>query len=553
MGLKDSGSRQSLSKRQLLIGGAATTVATVGWRAGAGPAPLSQLPTTERLAQIRPEAYPAFSRAELGMLDYMHRKATAKPGDWSLWEPSELFDGKVGVAGIESEGVQYDLFRSSFAVAHAVNKTPAYREFAETVLGGIVDKGLDDRAWRYWTENAAGSGNDGLYIPYSPDPIAHSDAMYVGNMAGSIAYHALMTDSRRFEQKQAFSYQGAGVTIGGRTVKTGDTWRHDWRSISDTLATQIMTSEKRMVMCQIPTVYFMCNLSIAQSLLAYDRVSGSKTYSPMLYGKRGFFDVTGEEMFDPPRSVGGPLKRVIFGQRVVDGGWKSSPAHSLGDLALVSGLYPAKPDWAKAAYDMNRRRWFKDEGDGAASWIAEVGVPATPILTVAATVSGLVGAAFVGDADARRQNLAWMDEHHGPIWDGASMVYSLGYSDPRDSLRAGALQAGMLCALSCETGSPMANFAFDRSRFAEPTLAGARYPDVTVSRATFDREASALVVSLAAKTATTVRVLNLRPDSQARILLKGVEPQTVTVPRGPEGLRISMPAGRHDLVVGVQV
>lgn len=82
--------------------------------------------------------------------------------------------------------------------------------------------------------------------------------------------------------------------------------------------------------------------------------------------------------------------------------------------------------------------------------------------------------------------------------------------------------------------------------------AGARYPDVTVSRATFDREASALVASLAAKTATTARVLNLRPGSQARILLKGAEPRTVTVPGGGEGLRISIPAGRHDLVVGVQ-
>ena len=553
--MADSGAPTSMSKRALLAGAAASiAVAAAGAlsiRAFAKPP--GPLPTLDRLRAVEVGAYPSLSRVELGMLTYQYRKATAKDGDWSLWEPGRTFDGAPGIMGIEDEGTQYDLFVSASAVANAVNKTPAYREFAETVLGGICEKGFDDRCWRYWTESTSGSGNNGIFMPYSPDPIPNADAMYIGNMGGALSLYALMTDSRRFDQPRDFVYRGPGVEFAGQKVRTGTTWRHSWTDIVDSVTRQIDSSEKRMVMCQIPTVYFMCNLSIAQSILGYDRVMGTDR-ARTLYGSDGFFDRNGETMFVPPRSTGKPPTSVTFGQKQIDGQWIATPDSALGDLFLTFGLYPTKPDWARDTYEMCRKKWLVEEADGSASWSAEVaGMQGSPAMKAGATMAGAVGASFVGDKATRARTLAYIEREYGPTWDGDMLVYKSVYEKPEDYLRAGGMQGSMLEVHSTADGCKLANFDIDRARFREPTVVGASFPEVKVTRATFDRSASALIVSIAAARDTSFRVEKLAPGTEVVVLRNKEVVQRARVPEGPGGIRIPVKAGTHDLVIGVQV
>jgi hypothetical protein len=314
-----------------------------------------------------------------------------------------------------------------------------------------------------------------------------------------------------------------------------------------------MAADTRMVMCQVPTNYFVCNLSIAQTILAYDKVVGSD-YSEILYRPDGFFARTGEEMFSPPRSTGLPPEKVTFGQRLVDGTWRPRPQFSIGDIFLAYGLYPTKPDWALDTYRMSRRLWLRDEEDGLASWAAEgSGHVGTPAMKAMATSLGAVISAMVHDTDTLHRTMEWMERHYGPTWDGDMLAYKMGYEDPSDYLRAGGMQSGMLDIEVMDDGSPMANFDIDRRRFKEPTITGAPYPTTKVSRATFDRDKSALVASLKADRATQFYVANLEPGTQAVVLRNGELMSRTRVPSGPEGLRVDLPSGSHDYVIGVQV
>ena len=542
------------SKRTLLVGATALATSAVFASFGVKAArpPLGPLPSVDRLKAIDPARYPSLSKRAMGMLEYQYRKATAAQGDWSLWEPSQLFDGKTGIGGTEREGTQYDLFSSSLAVANAVDKTPAYREFAETVLGGIAEKGHDDRSWRYWTENRDGSGNNGVFTPYSADPIPVANAMYVGNHGGALAYYALMTDNRRFDKPQDYVYRGPGVEIAGRKISTGMTWSHSWKDLVESVSKQMVAADNRMVMCQVPTIYFVCNLSIAQTLLAYDKVIGGG-YSEILYGRDGFFARTGEQMFDPPRSSGKAPEKIIFGKKLVEGAWRSGPQFSVGDIFLTYGLYPTKPDWALDTYAMSKRLWLREEADGLASWAAEGGGHVGgPPLKALATSLGAVIAATARDTDTRRRTVEWMERNYSPTWDGDMLVYKMVYDDPADYLQAGGMQSGMLAVEVMDDGSPMANFDIDRRRFREPTISGAPYPEVKVSRATFDRDASALVATLSTARATTFNVTNLQPGAQAVVLMNGEVVHRGQAPADPRGLRIALPSGTHDFVIGVQ-
>lgn len=539
-----------MNKRRLLLGAAAASIVASGVKVFASPQPLKPLPDVKRLRALNHSRYPALSKNELGMLHYQYRKATAPAGDWSLWEPSVTFGEGPGVAGNELEGTQFDLYNSAHAVAHAVNKTPAYREFAETVLGAIADKGFDDRSWRYWTENRSGSGNNGLVLPYSPDPMLQSDAMYVGNMGATLSYYALMTDSRRFDKPHEFIYRGAGFEMDGTRVTTGQSWSYGWKDIVESFCKQIMQSNDRLVMCQIPTEYFMCNLSIAQTILAYDKVHGTD-YADILYRKSGFFDVTGEEMFDPPRSTGKPPRTVIFGKRKIGDKWVAIPSYSPGDIYLTFGLYPLKPDWAMEIYPMARNQWYRDNSDGDGSWVFSFdGRPGNAAQDYYATVAGALAAAYARDAETRKKTLAYIERTAQPVWDGETLVYKFAYTKPEEYLRAGVFQARVLAAAAAAEGSPMGHFDLDRRRFKEPTLVDAPYPSVKVRRAMFDRDASALVISVTAERATTMRVTNLAPYSQAIVLRDNGAPQHLSVE--PAGLRLETPAGEHDFIVGVQ-
>lgn len=545
--------QSQVSKRQFLKAGATVSVTAAGtlWIGSAFGA-TSKTPSVEDLRKIDPKAYPSLSRVEFGLLDYQHRKATAKLGDWSLWEPSNTFGQRKGLADLESEGTQYDLFTSTVAVSHAVNKTPAYREFAETVLGGIAEKGFDDRNWRYWTENRSGSKNDGSSIPYSPDPVMAADAMYVGNMVGTLGYYALMTGNLRFNEKRPYTYNGPGVEIAGTTIKHGTTWEHSWKDVLDSLAQQMTHAHHRMVMCEMPSVYFICNLPIAQGLLAYDKVAGG-SYSELLYGKGGFFETTGDEMFVPPRSSGQPIKSVAFGQKLTDGKWNSMPASPIGDVFLPYGLMPTKPDWARDSYQLSRNQWLRDKPDGLASW----GLPPLPdgremkALNAVMTSLGAVTAGFMNDGEAHRRTMDFIDRTYAPTWDGDTLVYKMGYETTEEYQQAGVMQALILLANAAAEGSPMANFDIDRARFTEPTLIDAPYPKVKVRTATFDRQKSALVLGMNAERPTTVGIANLKPGSKAVVLTNGGEPRKMTVPSGPGGLRINVPAGDHSFVIGV--
>ncbi|MGW4479419.1 linalool dehydratase/isomerase domain-containing protein [Rhodococcus triatomae] len=546
-----------------------------GWGFGSsGSSGGAGTPSWDALGAIDVNSYPSFGREELGMLEYQFRKATAREGDWSLWEASVGFDGRNGVTDAEADGLQYDLHHSASAVAIAADKTPAYRDFAETVLGGILAKGLDDRAWRYWTENANHSHNDGSHAPYHADPAVSGNAMYMGNIMSVASKYALMTNSLSKSHQFEFVYRGDGVEIAGTKVAPGQSWTHGWDEIMQTFVQQIQADSGRMLLCQIPTRYLVCNVSVAQSILGFDHVHGTNYAAQTVVGPDKMLEKIGEDWFVPARSSGQPLDKIYLVYKGVhtDGGlqWFPGWAPAPFDQFSTWNLHQISHQFSTEAYEMTKRKFLSQLTDGTAYQCAPDGSEdrnpfVAPVVgsgtttagqtldftmaDIVSTVHGAHAAAVLGDTAMAGQMLDWNRNHSGPLWDGDMLVHKFGDERPDYYLRNGYLQSMVLAAAAARPGV-LRESKVDRSRFVEPTLTGLAWPEVKVRAATFDAGRSALVVQTTAKRDSRGTVVNLRPGSTVRLLIDGNQAGESKADNQGQ-FSFSVPAGDHSFTIGV--
>jgi hypothetical protein len=539
-----------------------------------GSAGESGAPSWDALGAIDVTAYPTFGRDELGMLEYQFRKATAQEGDWSLWEASVGFDNRAGVHGGEADGLQYDLHHSATAVAIAAEKTPAYRDYAETVLGGVLAKGLDDRAWRYWTENANHSHNDGSHAPYHADPAVSGNAMYMGNIMSVASKYAMMTNSLPKSHQFNFVYRGAGVDIAGTKVVPGQSWTHSWDEIMQVFVRQIQVDPGRMLLCQLPTRYLVCNVSVAQSILGFDHVHGTNLAAQTLFGPNNMLEKIGEDWFVPARSSGQPVDKIYLvykGMHTDEGlqwvpGWAPAPF----DQFNTWNLHQVSHQFATETYDMTKRKFLSQLSDGTAYQCAPDGSEernpvVAPVVgtgtttagqkidfTIAdrvSTVHGAHAAAVLGDTVIAGQMLEWVRNYGGPVWDGDMLVHKYGDERPDYYLRNGYCQAMALAAAAASPGA-LRNSEIDRNRFSQPTLTGVAWPEVKVRTATFDAGRSALVIQTSARHDNRGTIINLKPGSAVRLLIDGNRAGEAKADNKGE-FSFSVPAGDHSFTIGV--
>lgn len=563
----------AVSRRRLLVYGSATVG---GVALGAGPAAAivrerRAQRSLEALRAIDVKAYPSLGKREHGLMRWMHTKANLPKGDWSLWEPTAA-EGRSGMEYSESDsGPSYDAFWSSQAVAVTAIKTPAYRELYQDVLGGLVDKQLDSHVWAYWTRNEGGTNNDGTHMPYAADPAQTANAMYLGNFLGSLGYYALITNDQKYDRRpMEFVYEGPDVEVAGVKTRTGKTWRHTWTEVVRTVKKQTDADAQRMIPCQLPSLYFICNVSVQLGFLAHDRMYGRNVMSKDSYAPGGFWERVGEDWFVPARSTGLPLQSIHLWRRVesqdprVEVPTPLPFAKDQAYPAYVNALMATKKDFALDIYDFAKTRMYTPQPDGTAFWRSAggsalawevAGVPATQtaetnffLNDLYATLRAAGAARYVGDDEAAEATLAWIEKWCGPRWDGDSLSYTFNYTDEDVIQRSGHGNAMVLHGLSAMHGGTIPVFAKDRSRFQQPTLAGVDYPTVTVSTASYHEANEVLVLKLAARSASMIRIENLQPGRDVNILIDRTEFLTRRADaRGVVGLRI--PRGESSIVV----
>jgi hypothetical protein len=187
---------------------------------------------------------------------------------------------------------------------------------------------------------------------------------------------------------------------------------------------------------------------------------------------------------------------------------------------VIAALSP--PDFIARHYPHQRDRSLRDLGAEQARLRPTVWEPQLKYGFFA------ILAAEMGDTATRDKLLNYADRKYDGVWQEGTYHYpynpAKGCTNLTDKLIA------LARALPKDGLFLMHNRIFDPAHFTEPRLAGVDYPTVVLSRALYDREKKALVVSAGpghdAGGKTSFQIVNLDPARKYQCLVDGRTIQT---------------------------
>jgi hypothetical protein len=155
----------------------------------------------------------------------------------------------------------------------------------------------------------------------------------------------------------------------------------------------------------------------------------------------------------------------------------------------------------------------------------------------------------VGDRETRDKLVAYADNKYGPTWQDGAYVY------PFDKVKKCTGLTGVLIGIARANPEDglwkMHNQPFDNAHFQEPVVEGVDFPKVLLSRAIYDRDKQALVITAVpgAKKGgkTSLKINRLSPAKSYAVYLDGEQKGTISSRTATE---IEIPLDReHDVII----
>ena len=420
--------------------------------------------------KIQPESYPALSAKEVGAMRWFVKLANQAPGDWS--DMGGLEPGQEWL-----EAYRYQLaFMTYFLALEQYHKTPAYRELITPTMDMLIQKMLRKDVWHYWAETSKGSKkfNPALkdYGPGWVDPVREKNIMYSGHVMHMVGLYEMLSRDFKYDKPGALTFVwDISGDIRGK-------YEYDHTSLVERAYNQITENTCHSIECEMNLVFPECNQHPMLAIMLHDALHGTD-WAPN--ARKNLLSTFREKGFIDPDTHRAMAFYMVEQGTVVPAatadadGWTGSMMNSWDSLS-VSAHYPFQreagleklPDGTMRA----RASMFGSLGEGFFAMLAkEVGDEAT--------------------ADAL---LEWVDKNFNPVEKDGFFYY------PRDDSRQVSPLTGILIACAranIKNGiSDMHNHPWGSSHFTEPYVTDIPYPQAVVTRAVWDVEKQALILTI---------------------------------------------------------
>jgi hypothetical protein len=490
-------------------------------------------------APIDASAYPRLDREQLGHLEFIASIADQLGGDWSRMGHSE-----PGQGGFDAYRYQLAMMSYTLNLAN-YHYTPAYRELHQETTRKLIDKMMRYDVWGFWeaTSRGAKAFNPALKELTAGwiDPVKDQNIMFSGHLFQMINSYAMLYGDQRYEQPGAltFVYNPVGQGMGRQEFV------YDNTALAKVLYSQFEENGWAGIECEPNAIFPECNQHPILAYVLYDKRYGTDYFPTVSSRFRKVFNA--RDYVDP--KTGSFMVALLREQDVV-------VQHPLPWSDGWSGtfMHPWAKDYVETLYPAQRERWVAKLPDGSAT--VRMDQPRDSY----SHDHGFFGvlAAEVGDIETRDRFLAYADRYWSPRWDGDALNY------PRSDgfVRAGeapgkngdvwtnvhVLTGNALMGLSrinrADGFHAMINRPWGKAHFEQPYVSDVARESLLVSRAVYDPEKGALVVSLTprsgAKTdAAGWTARNLDPAARYGVWRDGH--RVAGVPAGQTSVRVAAP------------
>jgi hypothetical protein len=492
---------------------------------------------------ISPDSYPGISPAEMAQLRYVLHLADRELDDFSDME------------GIDQNGMtayRYQIaFMAYFLAVEQYHKLPACPEIIKPRMDRLIQKIVQKSVWEFWAVISQGiwALEPLMNQPYPEehDPAVFRNIMYSGHLGHMIGLYETLYRDMKYDEPGSIVFEWS----------EDERYIYDYHKLNKVMHDQMKNLPAHCIECEPNACFPECNQHPILSFMLYDHLHGTT----LAEARELFMDFFLEKNMIHPRTHETAMVYYVKQNVTLSNSnprFKNAvdlivfPAVSLRIVTIESAsadgwtgafMHAWKPDFIARHYPYQRDYNLVELKDGDAKLQWTIWEPQLKYGFFA------MYAAEMGDFDTRDKLIAFADQKYQPVRDGGMMRY------PADDSKGSTNLTGHLVALARampEDGlHKMHNRPFDDAHFREPVVANVDFPKLLITRAVYDREKKALVVSAEPgaepRGKTEFEIRNLAPGKSYLLMIDGKETGKI---RGKDRISVSIGLDKkHDVIL----
>lgn len=466
-------------------------------------------------ASLKPEER-ALDDDQLGMMRYLLDRGL---------QPVDGFQGFDKRDQFQTAAWRYQInwIGSDLATAQTFY-TPGFHGYLSLAQRNLIEKYLDKRVWRYWAlESSWGHLN---FTDW--DPAAKDNIMLTGYYGGQVLLYMSATGDMRYAEPGSLPFRWSANKV----------WAHDIHTICRSIYDNFKRSAYCLYPCEPNWIYPGCNFYGMRTLVAYDR----------LFGTRYVEEIAGPWLDALDREFTSPAGTVVPLRSSVTGFAFPFPGSDLGLTIMANTFAPDRALRMWAPISLGMRRMFQEQDGKTIIAMPDKSIDFGNYRKGARTFGMgalMMAAQEFGDVELAQAARNTLDALSERTERNGVLYYRKGSNMANAAIAQGLLlRTGDFRDLYAKGPDPKA--------LTGPILSDAAYPDVLVARAVNDGEALDLILAPGAQRSTQhVSFERLRPGEHYHVS-GGVEAALVADEQGRAVLDVPL-TGRIGLRIAPAV
>jgi len=496
---------------------------------------------------VDPSAYPVIGPEEMAQLRWTLKLASQPLDDFSNLEGANQFG---------MQAYRYQIAFMTYALAlEQYHKLPAFRELLQPAMDRFIEKMVQKPVWEFWAGVSQGvptlePKRDRPY-PEVHDPVGDINIMYSGHLGHMIGLYEMFYRDFHWDQPGSIVFAWS----------EDEKYVYDNPKLQQAMWKQMDENPWHSIACEPNAVFPECNQHPVLSFILYDWTHGTrlaevrqkffdfflerKLIDPRTHATAGYYLIKQDQVF----SLQSPRSDNAYDLLTV-------PAVALGLLGKGSSsadgwtgafMHAWQPEFIERHYPYQRENNLKEADEEGARLKRDLAGRPLKYGFFAAY------AREVGDHETAKKLIAFADQKHKPQWRAGMLYYPWDKSTTSIHLTGHLL---FLARANVQDGLlKLHQQPWPESHFQEPFIEKVDYPRVLVTRAIYDREKKALIVSTRPgpgsgtgfKPVSLIQVRNLSSDQSYALWLDG---KLVKQFQGQDPLVVEIPLdGSYDLVI----
>ncbi|OGP56207.1 MAG: hypothetical protein A2V67_04655 [Deltaproteobacteria bacterium RBG_13_61_14] len=492
---------------------------------------------------VDPSTYPQIGQEEMAQLRWTLKLASQPLDDFSNLEGANQFG---------MQAYRYQIAFMTYALAlEQYHKLPAFRELLQPAVDRLIQKIIQRPVWEFWAEVSRGvptlepKGN--RPYPEVHDPVGDINIMYSGHLGHMIGLYEMLFRDFHWDQPGSIVFAWS----------EDETYVYDNPKLQQAMWKQMDENPWHSIACEPNAVFPECNQHPVLSFILYDWTHGThladvrqkffdfflerKLIDPNTHVTAGYYLIKQDRVFTSQS----PRSENVFDLLTV-------PAAAVGVLAKTSAwadgwtgafMHAWQPEFIERHYPYQRENDLQEVDEEMARLKRDLGGRNIQYGYFAAY------AQEVGDHETAKKLIAFADQKNKPQWREGMLYY------PWDKSAASSHLTGHLLFLARANVKDgllkLHQQPWPESHFQEPFIEKVDYPKMLVTRAIYDREKKALIVSTrtgpGSQGQASFQVRNLSPNQTYTLWLDG---KLVKQFQGQDPLVVEIPLdGSYDLVI----